>query len=126
MTNVHLSSPVIQRCGLLALVYPGLGRLVDRDAIRRCWWYSRRQETGETEASPLITSYIDCQRTGLLADFCFEPHPEHPNLLPPTTYDRWDRLGYAAITAYQEILRWLEMQRSQQKERLLPSQFHFR
>ena len=42
-------------------------------------------------------------------------------MLPPTAYDRWDRLGYAATTAYQEILQWLEMQRSQQKERLLPS-----
>jgi len=34
---------------------------------------------------------IDPVRAGLLADYCFEPHP-HPNLLPVTAYDRWDRL----------------------------------
>lgn len=121
------SSPVIRALlTLLALVYPGLGRLVDRDAVAEMLVVlsqnigDRRQETGE-EASALPTPYIDPVRAGLLADFCFEPHPEHPNLLPPTTYDRWDRLGYAATTAYQEILQWLEMQRSQQKERLLAS-----
>jgi hypothetical protein len=60
-------------------------------------------------------------RAGLLADYCFEPHPDRPNLLPATAYDRWDRLGYAATTAYGEILQWLEGQRSQQEQRLLPS-----
>jgi hypothetical protein len=60
-------------------------------------------------------------RAGLLADHCFEPHPDHPNLLPVMTYDRWDRLGYAATTAYGQILQWLDMQRSQQQQRLLPS-----
>ncbi len=162
------SSPVIRALlTLLALVYAGLGRLVDRDAVAEML-VVLSQKTGDkgtrgqgdketrgqgdkgtrgqgdketrgqgdkgtrgqgdkgtedrifnSSASP--TPYIDPVRAGLLADFCFEPHPDHPNLLPPTTYDRWDRLGYAATTAYQEILQWLEMQRSQQKERLLAS-----
>jgi hypothetical protein len=30
-------------------------------------------------------------------------------------------LGYAATTAYTQIVQWLEIQRSQQQERLLPS-----
>jgi hypothetical protein len=92
---------------LLALVYPDLGRLVDRDAI--------------AEMLVVLTRHIDPVRAGLLADYCFEPHPERPNLLPVTTYDRWDRLGYEATTAYGEILQWLEAQRKQQQERLIPS-----
>lgn len=49
------------------------------------------------------------------------PHPDKPNLLPVTAFDRWDRLGYAATTAYSEILKWLEEQRAQQEMRLIPS-----
>jgi len=123
------SSPVIRAMlTLLALVYPGLGRLVDRDAVAEMLVVlSRGQGSGvrdqglEDDSSLLPTPYIDPVRAGLLADHCFEPHPEHPNLLPVTSYDRWDRLGYAATTAYGQILQWLEMQRSQQQQRLLPS-----
>ena len=67
------------------------------------------------------SSYIDPVRAGLIADYCFVPHPERPNLLPVTAFDRWDRLGYGATTAYREILQWLEEQRSQQEMRLIPS-----
>ena len=92
---------------LLALVYPGLGRLVDRDAI--------------AEMLVVLNPEIDPVRAGLLADYCFEPHPDRPNLLPVTAYDRWDRLGYEATTAYGEILQWLEGQLKQQEQRLIPS-----
>lgn len=92
---------------LLALVYPGLGRLVDRDAI--------------AEMLVVLNPQIDPVRAGLLADYCFEPHPDRPNLLPVTAYDRWDRLGYEATTAYGEILQWLEGQLKQQEQRLIPS-----
>ncbi|WP_250125397.1 recombinase family protein [Chroococcidiopsis sp. CCMEE 29] len=123
------SSPVIRALlTLLALVYPGLGRVVDRDAVAEMLVVlSRGQGSGvrgqglEDDSSLLPTPYIDPVRAGLLADHCFEPHPDRPNLLPVTTYDRWDRLGYAATTAYGQILQWLEMQRSQQQQRLLPS-----
>ncbi|HCF29477.1 MAG TPA: hypothetical protein DEV81_20255, partial [Cyanobacteria bacterium UBA11049] len=59
--------------------------------------------------------------SGLIADYCFEPHPDRPNLLPVTVYDRWDRLGYAATEAYGQIVEWIEQQKSQQQQRLLPS-----
>jgi aryl carrier-like protein len=120
-----ISSPIIRALlTLLALVYPGLGRLVDRDAIAQMLVVlsqrtgDRRQETADKENYKLR---IDPVRAGLLADHCFEPHPERPNLLPVTVYDRWDRLGYAATTAYEQILEWIEKQRSQQEQRLLPS-----
>lgn len=118
------SSPVIRALlTLLALVYPGLGRLVDRDAIAEMLVVlSSSQEPDASPAPPASPApYIDPVRAGLLADYCFEPHPDRPNLLPATAYDRWDRLGYAATTAYGQILQWLEMQRSQQEQRLLPS-----
>lgn len=110
------SSPVIRALlTLLALVYPGLGRLVDRDAVAEMLVVLSRQ--GLKASTP----DIDPVRAGLLADFCFEPHPDRPNLLPVTAYDRWDRFGYTATTAYDQILQWLETQRSQQEQRLLPS-----
>ena len=100
---------------LLALVYPGLGRLVDRDAVA---------EMLVVLSPDLITQNaykIDPIRAGLIADACFEPHPDRPNLLPHSAYDRWDRLGYTATTAYEQLLAWIEKQRSQYEMRLLPS-----
>ena len=126
------SSPIIRALlTLLALVYPGLGRLVDRDAVAEMLVVLSQKSVVSSQLSVVssneqrtaepLTPEIDPVRAGLLADYCFEPHPEHPNLLPVTAYERWDRLGYAATTAYGEILQWLEMQRSQQEQRLLPS-----
>ncbi|MBD2163244.1 recombinase family protein [Calothrix membranacea FACHB-236] len=116
-----ISSPAIRALlTILALVYPGLGRLVDRDAVAEMLVVlSRRQKTADNSSE--ISSDIDPVRAGLIADYCFEPHPERPNLLPVTAFERWDRIGYAATTAYSEILQWLEKQRSQQEQRLIPS-----
>jgi hypothetical protein len=122
-----VSSPVIRALlTMLALVYPGLGRLVDRDAVAEMLVVlSRKQQI--TENSTLLTPNssftidIDPVRAGLIADYCFVPHPDRPNLLPVSTFERWDRIGYAATTAYTEILQWLEQQRSQQEQRLIPS-----
>jgi hypothetical protein len=133
-----IASPVIRALlTVLALVYPGLGRLVDRDAVAQMLvvlsrgdrgvgeWESGRVEEGESGRQKNFSfppsSHIDPVRAGLIADYCFQPHPERPNLLPVTAFDRWDRLGYAATTAYSEILQWLEEQRSQQELRLIPS-----
>ena len=140
-----ISSPIIRALlTLLALVYPGLGRLVDRDAVAEMLVVlSTRQEVRGTrlegelsvgsidlepkEKSNLSprTSYllplIDPVRSGLIADYCFEPHPDRPNLLPVTVYDRWDRLGYAATGAYEQIVDWIEQQKSHWQQRLLPS-----
>jgi len=130
------SSPIIRALlTLLTLVYPGLGRLVDRDAVAEMLVVlSQKSGVGSRETRGqgdkeelLLTSYhsplpnIDPVRAGLIADFCFQPHPERPNLLPANTYDRWDRLGYVATFAYAEIVHWIEDQRSQQEKRLLPS-----
>ncbi len=100
---------------LLALVYPGLGRLVDRDAVAEMLVVLTPDLTTQN------TYKIDPVRAGLIADACFEPHPDRPNLLPHWAYDRWDRLGYTATTAYEQLLQWIEKQRSQYEMRLLPS-----
>ncbi|MCW5317595.1 recombinase family protein [Nostoc sp. KVJ3] len=120
-----ISSPVIRALlTILALVYPGLGRLVDRDAVAEMLVVlSRKQQPPEnsTDAMNRVSTNIDPVRAGLIADYCFVPHPDRPNLLPVSTFERWDRIGYAATTAYNEILAWLEQQRSQQELRLIPS-----
>ena len=120
-----ISSPMIRALlTLLALVYPGLGRLVDRDAIAEMLVVlSRKPEeigTARTD-SPLPILHIDPVRAGLLADYCYSPNPEQPHLLPVESFPRWDRLGHRATAAYSEIVQWLEVQRSQQQQRLIPS-----
>ncbi len=120
-----ISSPMIQALlTLLALVYPGLGRLVDRDAIAQMLVVlSQKQEVvaDDTENSRLPTPHIDPVRAGLLADYCYAPDPEQPRLLPVESFSRWDRLGHRATAAYLDIVQWLEGQRSQQQQRLIPS-----
>ncbi|MEH2033798.1 MAG: recombinase family protein [Nostoc sp.] len=138
-----ISSPVIRALlTMLALVYSGLGRLVDRDAVAEMLVVlSRKQQLPEnstdamnrvsttdamnrvstTDAMNRVSTNIDPVRAGLIADYCFVPHPDRPNLLPVSAFERWDRIGYAATTAYNEILQWLEQQRSQQELRLIPS-----
>ena len=96
---------------LLALVYPYLGRLVTRDAV--------------AEMLAVLGSFdrhrIDPVRSGLLANFCFSPHPDIPKLLPSQVFPRWDRLGYEASHAYEAIRAWIETQQSQLEQRLIPS-----
>ncbi|MDF2389026.1 recombinase family protein, partial [Nostoc ellipsosporum NOK] len=122
-----ISSPVIRALlTMLALVYPGLGRLVDRDAVAEMLVVlSRRQQPPENSlelnTNSAFSTDIDPVRAGLIADYCFVPHPDRPNLLPVTTFERWDRIGYAASNAYSQILDWLDKQRSQQELRLIPS-----
>ncbi len=123
-----ISSPIIRALlTMLALVYPGLGRLVDRDAVAEMLVVlSRKQQVSEnslllTDAINRVSTDIDPVRAGLIADYCFLPHPDRPNLLPISAFERWDRIGYAATTAYNQILEWLEEQRSQQELRLIPS-----
>ncbi|KYC42321.1 hypothetical protein WA1_20315 [Scytonema hofmannii PCC 7110] len=122
-----ISSPNIRGLlTVLAFVYPSLGRLVDRDAVGEMLVVlskggEKDGERGNSVSSISPSSHIDPVRAGLIADHCFVPHPEQPNLLPVTAFDRWDRLGYSATTAYSEILQWLEEQRKQQELRLIPS-----
>ncbi len=149
------SSPVIRALlTLLTLVYAGLGRLVDRNAVAEMLVVlsqgmgnggqgmghgrqgtggrgqgagGRGQEVDMTQDallsfSPYPSSFsIDPVRAGLLADYCFVPHPDRPRLLPATTFPRWDRLGYQASGAYQAIVQWIETQQSQLEQRLIPN-----
>lgn len=141
---------------LLALVYPGLGRLVDRDAIAELLTILSQQEIVSRPPSPVgafrevgalretplqdetfwqdtlpksknipgipgvpgipgtflrFEYRIDPVRAGLLTDYCYAPDPISPKLLPVTSFPRWDRLGYRATMAYQEIVTWIEQQR---------------
>ncbi|MEO0377355.1 MAG: recombinase family protein [Cyanobacteria bacterium P01_A01_bin.17] len=90
---------------LLALVYPGLGRLVDQDQIAEMLVVltTPTPDLGQAE-------FIDPVRAGLLADYCFQAHSEQPRLLPVESFPRWDRLGYQATVAYNRILSWLAQQ----------------
>ena len=123
-----IGSPAIRALlTLLALVYPSLGRLVDRDAIAEMLVVLSNRlpisPSDEPENSPALAFNpdIDPVRAGLLADYCYCPDPDRPRLLPVTAFPRWDRLGYRAASAYEGILEWLEEQRSQQEARLIPS-----
>ena len=132
------SSPTIRALlTLLALVYPGLGRLVDREAIAAMlvllsqssggWNWQQESESADhnlTESNiPALSapSRIDPVRAGLIVDHCFVPDPETPQLVPVAAFPRWDRLGFQATQAYEEILQWLNSQRNQQQQHLLPS-----
>jgi hypothetical protein len=130
-----VASPLIRALlTVLALIYPGLGRLVDRDAVAEMLVVLSRGEL-ETETDFLEPpqtidnnqpstnnrSQIDPVRAGIIADYCFLPHPDHPNLLPVTAFDRWDRLGFTATTAYNEILEWIEKERNRLEQRFIPS-----
>jgi hypothetical protein len=128
-----ISFPIIRALlTLLTLIYPDLGRLVDRDAVAEMLVVLSggnnfnhtevlRMENGDNENVSASIVSIDPARAGLIADYCFKPHPKHPNLLAVKAFDRWDRLGYAATTAYDEILKWLENKKIQQQQRLIPS-----
>ncbi|OLP16014.1 hypothetical protein BST81_23435 [Leptolyngbya sp. 'hensonii'] len=142
-----LASSVLVRAllTLLTLIYPGLGRLVDRDAVTEMLVVLSQRfspeavsritdpqpgattESPDPDTSPILTRdgqifpTIDFVRASLIADHCFAPHPEHPRLLPATAFPRWDRLGYQATTVYEDILHWLEDQKHQLEQRLIPS-----
>ena len=137
-----ISSPMIRALlTLLALVYPGLGRLVDRDAIAEMLVVLSQKAVSEHRSggagemgsggdagrtlpvshSPFPVPDIDPVRAGLLADYCYSPDPEYPRLLPVESFMRWDRLGHRATVAYSEIVEWIEKQRVQQQQPLIPS-----
>ena len=124
-----ISSPLVRGLlTLMALVYPGNGHLVHRDAIAEMLVTLSRY-TPTPPASPASPApatpgpyfSIDPVRAGLLADHCFVPDLENPRLLTVNAFPRWDRLGYQATVAYNQILNWLEVQRQDYQNRLLAS-----
>lgn len=100
------SSPLVRALlTLLALIYPGLGRLVTQDAVAEM--LVMLSDQSKTELGSTLSPNIDPVRAGLIADYCYHVDPEHPLLLPLETFARWDRLGYRAATAYSKIYEWL-------------------
>ncbi len=120
---------------LLALAYPGCGRLVEPDQVAEMlvvlsgrsafpqWGRCTNgfavpegidpEASGQDGSSPNLSTFaprIDPVRAGLLADYCFQPHPQQPRLLPANSFARWDRLGHEATLAYGELWQWLEQQ----------------
>jgi hypothetical protein len=93
---------------LLALVYPGLGHLLDTEQIAEMLVFL----TTLNPSSSVLEgrNAIDPIRAGLLADFCFRPHPDRPELLPIEVYARWDRIGYSAAKAYETLRQWIAQQ----------------
>ncbi len=127
---------------LMALVYPGNGRLVHRDAIAEMLVTLSRYThqlplsppappvspashasptSPAPPAPPAPPASIDPVRAGLLADHCFVPDLENPRLLAVNAFPRWDRLGYQATVAYNQILQWLAVQREDYQQNLLTS-----
>jgi hypothetical protein len=96
---------------LLALIYPHLGQLVDRDEVADLL----------VSLSPIyppqssILTEIDPVRAGLLSDYCFAPRMSQPELLPIDRFPRWDRLGAATAKAYERIITWIDRARQQQE-----------
>ena len=133
-----ISSPMVRALlSLLALIYPGLGRLVDQDAIAEMLvvlsqslsglcCYAPGSNTGSQAIAPAAIPWfdlvaIDPVRAELIADTCFVTSVEHPHLLPAETFDRWDRLGHQAVSAYSRILKWIEDQKQLRRQRLTSS-----
>ncbi len=81
---------------LIALIYPGLGKLIDRDRV--------------AEMLISLDIRIDPVRAGILADRCFQPHSDQPKLLSSDTYGEWHRLGYEVSQAYEQLRQWIEQQ----------------
>jgi len=133
-----ISSPMVRALlSLLALIYPGLGRLVDQDAIAEMLVVLSQSLSGlsaqlrpnaqapQSIAPAAIPWFdlvaIDPVRAELIADTCFVTQVENPHLLPAETFDRWDRLGHQAVSAYGRILKWIEDQKQLRRQRLTSS-----
>lgn len=127
-----VSSPMVRALlSLLALIYPGLGRLVDRDAIAEMLVVLSQnihsRPTHPNSTSPESTApwfdliAIDPVRAELIADNCFITDIAHPHLLEAQTFDRWDRLGHKTVSAYHRIRDWIEAQKTSRQQRLTPS-----
>lgn len=130
-----VSSPMVRSLlSLLALVYPGLGRLVDRDAIAEMLVVLSQslsaipsqsnlsERLSERQTNTADTWFdlvaIDPVRAELIADNCFVPDVKNPHLLPAETFARWDRLGHQTVNAYNRILKWIDEQKRVKQQRL--------
>jgi hypothetical protein len=116
-----ISSPLIRALlTLLTLVYPGMGRLADRDAIAEMLVVLSQNPQPPEEMPWYDRVQIDPVRAELIADHCYVPDIEAPKLLPVEHFPRWDRLGHRATSAYETLLKWLAQQQTQRQQRLIP------
>lgn len=121
-----IASPLIRALlTLLTLVYPGLGRLVNREAIAEMLIILSHPLLGTPQPNQPPPYWIDPVRAGLIGDRCYVPDPDHPHLLPLEVFDRRDRLGYRPSTAYNQIRTWIESQKKEHSERLLSTPLIF-
>ncbi len=130
------SAPMVRALlTLLAFIYPGLGQLITVDQVAEMLVVlslvavpvapaeleqGAEDSIGNAAVKPTMRAKpaIDAVRAGLLADHCYRPDPAGPQLLPIEQFARWDRLGYQATAAYQNLCQWIENQRLQQQQRL--------
>ncbi|MGC9503602.1 recombinase family protein [Baaleninema sp.] len=115
--SLNMQRPLVTSPGvravltLLALLYPGLGRTIDRNAVAEMlvvFSASKQSEPGD--------SAIDPVRAGTLCDICYVRDPQRPHLLPAETFERWDRLGYRAKDAYERIRTWIDTHKIQEEQ----------
>lgn len=145
-----ISSPTVRSLlTLWTLVYPGLGDWLNREDVAEMLvglstepdpWLATPEPaaTGAgsigteaeldlalpdlAETSPTgLRRAIDPVRAGLIADHCFRPDRQRPELLPVEVFARWDRLGYRATMAYQKLRSWISEQQQQLRQRLVRS-----
>ena len=107
-----ISSPLVRSLlTLVGLIYPDLGRLVDRDAVAEMLTIlSQKPQDGK------LIPHIDPVRAGLIADYCYHVDAESSYLAPVENFSRWDRLGHQATAAYREITKWIEETKTQQQK----------
>ena len=104
---------------LLSLVYR-LGDRLDRDVIAEMLTMlsplRQPSDSGAMDLPPIVAHIagvaqfspdIDPVRAGMIADICYVPDRETPDLVPLDIFRRRDRLGYRASTAYGYVLDWL-------------------
>jgi hypothetical protein len=99
------SSPAVRSIlTILALSLPGLGRTIGRDRVAEMLveLSSYRLPGGK------LAQAIDPVRAGLLADHCYSPNADKPELQPLESFPRWDRLGAKAAASYRRIWHWVQ------------------
>lgn len=109
-----IASPLVRSVlTLFAFVYPGLGDRINREGVAEMLVLLCCDGEGPPgQLRPLI----DPVRAGLLADACYQPHPQTPQLLPETDFARWDRLGARATQEYRRLRLWLGRMADREKE----------
>ena len=98
------SSLVRALLSVTCLIYPNLGRFLTNHDV--------------AEMLIILTEHsshpIDPVRAGLIADYCYQADPNAPQLLEIQTFPRWDRIGYKAETAYNQLRHWIEEKKAQE------------